>query len=240
MARMLGRGVPGWTLWQEQQMKPSRPAPRVSRQWRTSRRTSSGVPRGRANWLSTPPWKRRRAVRPLQASHVHAWADMLDRVEHVDAAAQERFNERFGGAVGVVKHPQAVRVDQLAPALQTRLEVAMPQGRRHEQTRLPGDVVADKGQVVAHTAVLAKGSPDFGRVPEIHRQAVDRLAVEHGQDAFLWLHNDDRCSMLDVRFTGSAVAGRCAAPPSGSNHSATPTTGAAEARNRWHPPTDCR
>ncbi len=32
MARMFPSGVPACTLWQEQQMKPSRPAPKVSRQ----------------------------------------------------------------------------------------------------------------------------------------------------------------------------------------------------------------
>jgi hypothetical protein len=47
MARMFSNGVPACRLWQEQQIKPWLPAPNVFRQARTSRRTASGVPRGR-------------------------------------------------------------------------------------------------------------------------------------------------------------------------------------------------
>jgi len=34
--------------------------------------------------------------------------------------------------------------------------------------------------------MISQGGGDFRRVPEIHWQAVNRLAVQYGQNAFLW------------------------------------------------------
>ena len=83
----------------------------------------------------------------LQAGHVHARTCVLNGVEHVHSAVKNLFEQRPGGAIGVVEDSQAMGMNQIAPPFQPRLQMSLPLARRHQQRYLPGDVVTDEDEV---------------------------------------------------------------------------------------------
>ena len=87
--QVLGRRS-AWTLWTVLKTNPP-PAPKMSIRSRTSRRTSSGVPKGSVFCVSTPPPQKRDPVAEpvLQRPRVHAGRRALHRVEDVEARVDD-------------------------------------------------------------------------------------------------------------------------------------------------------
>jgi alpha-L-rhamnosidase len=108
----------------------------------------------------------------LEFAHVHSRAGMLDRVEDIHPAVEDRLQKGPRRAVGVVEHLEAVGVDELAPAREPGLEVPPPLLGGDQQRLLACDVVAHKGKVEGPAGALEESA---------HHLGLDRLDPVQGR-----------------------------------------------------------
>ena len=130
-ATRFSAGVPAWTLWTVLKTNPP-PRPKISIRSRTSRRISSGVPKGSVFCVSTPP-PQNVICSPnllLQRPRVHAGRRALHRIEDVEAGVDDVGQQGDHRAARVDERlPRRVRVDPVVHAAVERL-VELAVGRR--------------------------------------------------------------------------------------------------------------
>ena len=133
----------------------------ASMQWRTSARTSSGVPKGMICWFSIAPWKQMRLPElPFQLHHVHPGAGPLHGVEDVDPHLDQERQEGADGAVVVMEHLDAELVAQVDEAfVMGRVEFPV-ELRADQRPALAAQVVGHLGHIdepvagLEHAAVV--------------------------------------------------------------------------------------